>query len=162
MVQQAVEECRRIHGALRPARLGYGGVVAALQSLCGELREAIPQVTTEEQLNVVEADLPEDLKVVIYRICQEALRNAIEHSGAGRVMLSLGIAGGVIDLSIRDNGHGFDPGHLPLREGDGRGVGLVSMRERADMSGGLFSIQSKPGAEAAVTVQWRLQSRAAP
>jgi signal transduction histidine kinase len=73
---------------------------------------------------------------------QEALNNVAKHSGADRVNLSLKQRNRMIELTIQDNGRGFDPDEMLSVESSQRGLGLVSMRERTELSDGSFSIES--------------------
>ena len=83
---------------------------------------------------------PPEVEIALFRIAQEALQNAIRHSRAGHIALRLGYEDGSVTLSIVDDGVGFDPAHAA-----GKGLGFISMRERAVTSGGVFGIASRPG-----------------
>ncbi len=85
--------------------------------------------------------LPSDISLCLYRVLQEALQNAVKHSGSPRAQVS--ITGGVnnINLTVEDSGVGFDP-HDAMR---GNGLGLTSMKERLKLVGGQLSIHSERG-----------------
>jgi signal transduction histidine kinase len=81
----------------------------------------------------------------LYRILQEATNNIVKHAGADRVRVRLDRVDNVLNLLIEDNGSGFDPGSIQYVEGQGRGLGLLSMKERASFSGGTYHLTSAPG-----------------
>jgi len=90
---------------------------------------------------------------VIYRILQEALSNISKHSRAKTVKVFLRTKEDGIELGIEDDGAGFDV-EDPQSQGSGHGIGLSSMRERAHLSGGSISIQSRKGTGTTVLVSW--------
>jgi len=100
---------------------------------------------------VNEADIPELLKVVIFRITQEAVHNIAKHAGANNVSLQLTHQDDGLELSIQDDGKGFDYAQTAAV---GSGLGLKSMRERAELTGGTFTIDSHPRRGTAISVLW--------
>jgi signal transduction histidine kinase len=76
-----------------------------------------------------------------YRIAQEALTNVARHSHATRVDVSLRTEGDFLSLDVEDDGRGFEPRELA----ESRGLGVVGMRERAELIGGTLAIRSRPG-----------------
>jgi signal transduction histidine kinase len=105
----------------------------------------------ENQIGILEQDVPDPLKTSIFRICQEAMNNAVKHSKATVINLSLQRGSG-IELVIRDNGQGFD---LDTTK---RGMGLSTMRERAQLSGGSFDLESAVGKGTTIRVSWPLEA----
>ncbi|MGA2936284.1 MAG: ATP-binding protein [Syntrophobacteraceae bacterium] len=102
-----------------------------------------------------EPDPPDALKIVIFRIIQEALNNVAKHSGANSVTLRLAQENGAIGMTIRDNGKGFDVAEARESARISACVGLSSMTERARLSGGALEIQScETGTE--IRVVWPL------
>jgi len=123
---------------LHPAKLRLIGLVAALTSLQRETPHGDATVTfTHENVPPRVAQEP---VLCLYRIAQEALQNALRHSGAGTIAMRLAGADGGLVLTVTDDGAGFDVDAV-----DGRGLGLVSMRERLEAVGGTLRIQSAPG-----------------
>ena len=94
--------------------------------------------------------------MVVYRILQEGLNNISKHSGATQVHLSFARGGRKIELSVRDNGRGFDPLEVFSRETSRLGLGLASMRERTEHEGGIFVIESTPGKGTTLKATWPL------
>jgi signal transduction histidine kinase len=87
----------------------------------------------------VPSPVPNDISLCLFRIAQEALRNAIKHSGAEDFQVRLSGTPGAVHLSVRDDGVGFDPKTAMNR----RGLGLISMRERINLLNGTIKIRSK-------------------
>ncbi len=94
--------------------------------------------------------LPAEVQLAFYRLCQEALNNVARHSGAGQVKIHLHYEGGMVALSISDNGRGFDPEQIPSGH-----YGLSIMQERAKAIGATLSITSQPGQGTEIAVRWR-------
>jgi signal transduction histidine kinase len=99
--------------------------------------------------------IPEDLKIVIFRILQEATNNAAKHSRAKRLDVGLEIEEGALRLMVMDDGVGFQPPAGP-DGGSPLGLGLSSMRERAELSGGTFRLRTAAGRGTTVEVAWPL------
>jgi signal transduction histidine kinase len=139
-VEQLSEDVRRISHRLHPAVLEHLGLIAALRSYCSEFSE-------HEQLQASFVHdgrtdpIPYQVAVCLYRIVQEALRNAAKHANAKTVRVSLRCGRRELKLSIVDDGHGFDV----LQARRKCGLGLVSMGERARIAGGTLSIDSQVG-----------------
>jgi signal transduction histidine kinase len=84
--------------------------------------------------------VPEIVAVCVYRIAQEALQNAVRHSGASNIDVALIAEDGHLTLRVRDEGNGFDP--LSSQES---GIGLITMRERVELSGGKLHVDTGSG-----------------
>ena len=156
VIQATIEEVRRISMDLRPSILDDLGILATISWFCREYQAVYTSIKVKVSITVEEADVPEHLKIIIFRIIQEALNNAAKHSRADTVDISLGKGAGSIELSISDNGLGFDVQENILREDSGKGMGLASMEERTDLSGGCFSIDSVKGLGTLIMSTWRL------
>ena len=96
-------------------------------------------------MRVKEKQIPETLKTVIYRVIQESFNNIAKYSGAENAKLSLSERSGELKLKIEDDGEGFDVATALSKESSRKGLGLTSMKERTEFSGGRFSIWSIPG-----------------
>ncbi|MEW6440367.1 MAG: PAS domain S-box protein [bacterium] len=153
-VQQTIRETRRIMSDLRPSMLDDLGILPAIQWFCREFEKTYAGILIEKRIEIEENEIPDSLRTPAFRILQEALNNIAKHSRATSVSLSLQKSDERIELSIRDNGRGFDAQSKVQARKLGSGLGLVSMRERAELSGGSFAIDSQPGAGTAVRVSW--------
>jgi two-component system sensor histidine kinase UhpB len=138
-LRDSLDEVRRIARELRPEALDDLGLVNALIALCTRINaQGGPVVRRELQPTL--PPLSTDVELVIYRIAQESLTNALRHSNAGSVTLSLQADAETLRLRVVDDGRGM-PSDLP----DGT-AGIAGMRERALLVGGRFSIKSRAGA----------------
>lgn len=154
MVQATMEEVRRISMDLRPRSLDDFGIITTLGWFSREFSRLYQEVEIVTLLRAEEEDIPVPLRTVIYRITQEAVNNAIKHGKAARVEISLAALPEVIELAISDNGRGFDPEEAVSRKRLEGGLGLGSMRERAEFSGAAFEVRSLPGRGCVVQAQW--------
>lgn len=154
VIQATVEEVRRISMDLRPSILDDLGILATLSWFCREFQSVYTGIRVNRTVTLDEEDVPHHLKIIIFRIVQEALNNAAKHSGARSVDVSLVMRDGAIELTVSDDGTGFDVQEALQREG--RGMGLASMEERTDHSGGCFSIDSVKGVGTLIMSTWRV------
>ena len=155
VIQKSIEEVRKIAMDLRPSVLDDLGILATISWFCREFQSIYSGIHIEQQINIQEDDVPDPLKTVIYRVSQEALNNVAKHSKADLVRLSLRKTDGAIELAIQDNGLGFDLKDLLSVEGIKTGLGLASMKERAELSGGSFTIESGKGTGTTVRATWK-------
>ena len=155
VIQEAVEEVRRISMALRPTTLDDLGLIATITWFTREFQTTYPHMEVERLIEVEEFEIPEMLKTNIFRILQESMNNAAKHSQATRITVALRQVLGDIQLLVADNGVGFIPGKTP-RNPSGGGFGLVSMRERAELFRGSLILTSAPGEGTMIIAQWPL------
>lgn len=135
-----IADVRRWSYDLRPAALDDFGLVAALHTLCSEF-EKLHDIETEfESEDSVRSFHEAGVDIALYRIAQEALTNTAKHAGASRVLVRLFGENGSIVLTVEDNGCGFNPD--VRRKLAPRGMGLLSMRERSELLGGSFKVES--------------------
>jgi PAS domain S-box-containing protein len=147
-VAQSLAEVRRIMTDLRPSVLDDLGILPALNWFCREYQKTYAHISVEKQMGIEEQEVPDSLRTPIFRIAQEAMNNVAKHSLASLVKLAIQKEGEKILLSIQDNGVGFDPGTAS------KGMGLSSIRERAQLSGGAFELQSGMGKGTTIRVSW--------
>jgi len=160
-VRDAIAELRRTTADLHPAMLEDLGIVPTLTWFFRELEAVCHEKRIEKELDIAESDVPAPLKPTIFRILQEATNNIVKHAHADQVKVCLRRSGAAIQFSIEDNGRGFDPTRVPESRGQGGGFGLLTMRERALASDGMFEIKSGPGEGTRILVTWNLLDRAA-
>lgn len=146
-VQDLTAALRQLAHRLHPAAIQQAGLVPALEQLADECtRES--GVAVRLSLPSDPFALPAEVAIALFRIAQEALRNAIRHAGVPEVAVDLRNGGEVVELLISDRGCGFDP---TARRGGG--IGLISIEERARLVGGRAVIQSRPGDGATVAIR---------
>ncbi len=147
-VRQISEETRRIMSDLRPSMLDDLGIVPAINWFCREFQKTYSSISIERLVDMEETQIPDSLRTPIFRICQEALNNVAKHSKANLVNFCLQEGNSGIELTIQDNGRGFDLDTMR------RGLGLSTMRERAQLSGGSFDVESTIGRGTVIRVSW--------
>ncbi len=154
MIRQTIEEVRNTSMDLRPSTLDSLGILPTIDWFSREFQTTYPVISIQKQIDIQESEVPDFLKIVIYRILQEALNNAASHSRADLVRISLAKTDGEMMLALQDNGRGFDLEHTLALEDSRRGFGLTSMKERTELSGGSFSIESSVGQGTTVRATW--------
>jgi PAS domain S-box-containing protein len=159
-IQSAVDEVRRISMDLRPSMLDDLGVLPTITWFCREFQGVYEHLRLETVFSVREEEVPPRLKTVIYRIVQEALNNVARHARASSVQIALERRGATLEISVHDNGVGFEPASFVPRADTQRGLGLNTMRERAETTGGIFRLESSDGGGTLVHVAWPCQARA--
>jgi two-component system sensor histidine kinase UhpB len=133
------DQVRRFSHDLHPGTLDHVGLTSALRAYCNQVAEqqGLPlSFQSDDNLGWI----PRDVAVCIYRIVQEGLRNIVKHADAPAASVSLARSTARIELSISDHGRGFEPGTAFAR-----GLGLLSIEERARLVGGSLTIVSGPG-----------------
>jgi signal transduction histidine kinase len=153
-----IKETKRISANLRPSTLDDLGLIATINWFCRDFGSFYPHLQVIEELNCREEQISENLKIVIYRILQEAMNNAAKHSDADIIRLNLNMADGSIILKVEDNGVGFAVDQQDIRKDPLSGYGIQGMRERAEICGGSFEVKSRTGT--GTTVEVRLPLRA--
>lgn len=148
VIDDTVASVRRIASDLRPALLDELGMLTAIEWLATDFarRYGLP-VTVDG----VDADVPEQTAIAMFRIVQEALSNVMRHAKATAVSVHLAQVDGQIELRIQDNGGGWDK--QPSSSGPRKSLGLLGIRERARLLGGSVTIDSMPGEGFCLTVR---------
>ncbi len=150
-VDRDVESLRHLITALRPAVLDDLGLVAALEALARRAG-AVEGLRVETEI-AVDGDTSRadpEVESAVYRIMQEALTNTAKYARADRAVLDLRIVDGRLTATVSDDGVGFSvdagrPVDADRIEGPAHGVGLESMRERAELVGAELEVNSRPG-----------------
>jgi signal transduction histidine kinase len=140
-----IEKLRMLITELRPAALDELGLQPAIESLASRVAavEGL-EVETEVSLGAEDERLPGDLETTVYRLVQEALTNVVKHAAASRVAIEIVASEHQVELTVRDDGAGFDP------EAPREGFGITGMRERVGLSNGTLEVASIPGEGTAV------------
>jgi len=133
---RAIDEIRNISGKLRPTVLDDLGILAAIRSLCSEFQKIYSSIKIEHLIDIQDYALPEPQKIVIYRLV-----HLIKNSDR-------------IELSVQDNGRGFDREAMISDENEKAGLGLKGMKERTELSNGSFEIWSEKGRGTRIRALW--------
>jgi PAS domain S-box-containing protein len=154
VIREAVEECRRIQMDLRPSMLDDLGLLPTLSWFFRRFQTIYSGIRVDQEVTIEERDVPASLKIVIYRVIQEAMNNSAKHSKADLARLSLRKIDGCMELLVEDNGQGFDLEKVLNAESAKRGFGFTSMKERTELSGGSFRIESTVGKGTIIRARW--------
>ncbi len=154
-MEQAIDESRRIMTDLRPSLLDDFGIIATIGWFCRGFECIYTGIPVEKDIRLEESQVPENLKIIIFRIIQEAMNNSAKHSRARKICLGLSLEDGCIVLRVRDDGVGFDRAAAASKGQDAK-FGLRSMRERAELSGGEFEIESGRKIGTTISVCWKI------
>jgi two-component system sensor histidine kinase NreB len=151
-ITETIDELRAISAGLRPAVLDDLGLAPALERLLEDVAQVSGLAGTFEGAALAQRRWPPNVETTVFRVVQEALQNVVKHGQARQVTVRLLEREGSLLCSVVDDGRGFDvgAGH-GLTAGRG-GVGLSSMRERAELAGGSLDVFSAPGRGTQVTI----------
>jgi signal transduction histidine kinase len=138
-IAELAKDLRELSHHLHPQVLDDLGLETAVRQLC-ELFEERYSIPVRFSTRNAASEISPSIGIAIYRIVQEGLQNVAKHASAESVDIALMGRQGRIEMSMRDNGIGFDP----LSQKRGSGLGLISMAQRAKLAGGDFEIQSRP------------------
>ncbi|MGN9843747.1 GAF domain-containing sensor histidine kinase [Nonomuraea sp. H19] len=141
---EALAELRAVIVELRPAELDRHGLAETLRKHVRMLDRLHPSVVAFDCAELPPLDSA--VEVAVLRVAQEALHNALRHSGAAQVRVRLSYEDGKLALTVSDDGSGFE-------QVDSRGLGLVSMRDRAEAVGGVMTVESARGQGTTVRVE---------
>jgi len=155
LVSETIQQVRDLAYHLRPVELDEFGLSRALEILVDDMTRGTNlkyscQCTNDQQL------IPQEVQVVLYRIAQEGLTNILRHAQASCISLTLRLDNKKVAMIIEDDGMGFDPSSLSIRAGE-RHLGLVSMRERAEILGGTLDVYTAPGEGTSIQVSVPVQ-----
>jgi PAS domain S-box-containing protein len=150
---------RRVMSDLRPPVLEERGLIPAVHELGARMQRELHIPVRVRALS--NSEVTQELETIAYRVVQEALSNVTKHARATEVSVHIEATAGTLQVSVEDNGRGFDPDGARefLRHGK---VGLASMRERAELVGGTFTVRSGPDSGTVVTVSLPYEMLAPP
>lgn len=154
LIEKAMTEIRKLSKTLLPPSLGEVGLLQALNELADNIKQVNELAISIHWNDVNENELPNKLKLTIFRIIQEQLNNVIKHADAKHVIVSISKSNSTLSISVKDDGQGFEP------ELKRNGVGLRNITSRAEVNNGSVVIDSKPGNGCELTVNFVLRKTA--
>ncbi len=156
MADDTLEKLRAISHNLRPPALDTVGLNSALERLCKNFTQRTQMPVSYVGMDTTEISTPID--ICLYRVLQEGLTNCAKHGQASHVEVSLKRNGEAVQLSIQDNGRGFDLADT-LSDQNETGIGLIDMQERLESLNGRMNVHSRPGAGARLVATIPLEGK---
>jgi signal transduction histidine kinase len=154
-VARTFEELRRTVMDLRPSMLDDLGILPTLAWLVREFEHSAADFSIDVELIVEELDIPAELRIVIFRVCQEALNNVCKHARASHAVLLMARTGQMLHLQIEDDGAGFAMASGIFHRSGG---GLAGIVRRVNASGGDCAVESSPGRGTRIRICWDLDA----
>jgi signal transduction histidine kinase len=151
------DDVHALRYSLHPAILHDLGLIEALKTECDRFR-SVEGIGVSFRAEELLDQPPPPVALCLYRIAQEALRNVARHASASATEVALRLVDGGLELSVCDNGVGFDPARKQARPSLGR----ASMRQRASLVGGELRVESEPGSGTTVRAWAPLNKEADP
>jgi signal transduction histidine kinase len=151
-VDRTQRDVRRFSHELRPGVLDYLGLEAALEGLADDINEKGP-MEVDLEVKGKGRRLPDEVELSLFRIAQEALNNSQKHAQATRASVNLRFYPSKVKLTISDNGNGFDVKKDAEAAIKRRRLGMVGMRERADLVNGKLSVRSIIGTGSTISIE---------
>ena len=155
-VRYSTEDLLRIGAHIFPPTLEDIGILATISWFCREFQKIYSGIQIEKKIDIQENEIPFFLKIMIYKTLRDALANIATQTKVDLVRLSFQKKHERIELTIQDNGKGFDVGELLKKEGQRETLGLSSLRERVRLSGGAFRIRSAIGKGTTIHTSWQI------
>jgi signal transduction histidine kinase len=157
IVEHALQQVRDLSLDLRPSLLDDLGLIAALRWY-GARQARHADVAFHFTAHLPEERLPAMLETTCFRVAQEALTNVVRHAQAQHVWVNLLLHDATLQLTVRDDGVGFDPHVAQIRARHGNSFGLLGMRERVAIARGTISMTSTPGQGTTVVACFPVQA----
>jgi len=154
-MDHVIEDVRRISMALSPTILEDLGLTAALRWLVSNFA-AFSDINVTSDIAEIDHLFPRNQWITIYRVVQETLTNIGKHAQASNISLFLRYNDDMVSFSVEDDGNGFDPQQVLLRDAAAKGLGLTTMDERIRMIGGVVNLWSQEGKGTRVTFSIRV------
>ncbi len=158
LLREALGDTHRLANELWPSTLDDLGLVPAIAGYCRQFKDSAPATKLSSDLFVREEEVPDALRLDVFRVLQECLSNVMQHAAAQQVRVILRVTSEGLLLTVKDDGVGFDAERLYYGPACLLGLGLRSMRERLEAHRGTLDVQSRVGDGTSVTALWRLQS----
>jgi len=157
--QKTIESLKALSSELRPAALDDAGLVSTLRSSVAEF-EAQSNTRVQLQISGVPKRFPARVEILLFRVVQEALANISAHAKAESAIVSLEKREPYLHLYVTDDGKGFDvKRYFAAPQLNRKGIGILGMKERVELSGGAFYIDSHPGQGTRISVRIPLVKR---
>ncbi|QTA83526.1 Histidine kinase superfamily protein [Desulfonema limicola] len=154
LLREASEEVRTIVMNLRPSILDDLGILATIGWFCRQFKAVYSYIEVKENIEIEEDIIPDAIKTHIFRILQEAMNNIAKHSKANYVEIFLRKRNNRIELTVKDNGTGFNAQDIMAVKASEKGFGITGMKERTELSGGSFILVSRLNKGTKIRASW--------
>jgi PAS domain S-box-containing protein len=155
-IQRIIDEVHHISKNLHPSILHDLGFNTAIRAFCRETQESFPAISIHAYLDISDADIPEKLKIVLYRVIQEGISNAARHADPQTIDVRLKKNQNSIELIIKDDGKGFDTKIMQEARRKEKGMGIKNIQDRAEIYEGTFEMNSAIGRGTVLKFNWPL------
>jgi len=152
MLDSSIREIRRVAHNMMPEALIRFGLNTALRDFCKDVTQSGTLKISYQSIGMDAVAISQTTGIVIYRIVQELIYNAVRHASATSAIVQLTCSGKRLALTVEDNGRGFDTGRLR----DGQGLGWINIRHRVEYLGGRCDVTSRPGEGTSVHLEVEL------
>ncbi|HQG31637.1 MAG TPA: ATP-binding protein, partial [Deltaproteobacteria bacterium] len=153
LLKEAIIDVSRVSMDLRPSILDDLGLIATINWFLREYGKVYKDIKVEKDIRVEDSEIPQKIKIVVFRVLQESMNNIAAHSKASLVRIAMHKEGDALEFSVADNGRGFDLTDLQKSR---CGLGIAGMRERVTFSQGRFCIESSRGKGTVIRITWHL------
>lgn len=155
MLDSSIKEMRRVAHNMMPEALVKFGLDTALKDFCSDINKSGALKVTYQSLGMEQVAVEQTAAITIYRIVQELLNNTMKHAAATHAIVQLSQTGGMLSVTVEDDGKGFDTGMLNIS----KGIGWDNIRNRVDFLKGRLDVDSQPGKGTSVHIElntsWR-------
>lgn len=149
MLDSSIREMRRVANNMMPEVLVRFGLDRALRDFCDDVNGAGALKVSYQSVGMEQVEVQQTTAIAVYRIAQELLNNTIKHAGASSAIIQLSKTASGIDLTVEDNGKGFDTRILT----ESKGMGWSNIQNRVDYLKGRMNVQSVPGKGTTVNIE---------
>ncbi len=161
MLDSSIKEMRRVAHNMMPEALVKFGLDAALRDFCNDINQSGALKVSYQSIGLADIDIDQTSAITVYRIVQELLNNTMKHSSAGSAIVQVSMTGGLLSVTVEDDGKGFDTTILrqaKARPDDqvGRGIGWANIQNRVEFLKGKIDVSSEPGKGTSVHIEFNV------
>lgn len=161
MLDSSIKEMRRVAHNMMPEALVKFGLDAALRDFCNDINQSGALKVSYQSIGLADIDIDQTSAITVYRIVQELLNNTMKHSSAGSAIVQVSMTGGLLSVTVEDDGKGFDTTLLrqvKARPDDqvGRGIGWANIQNRVEFLKGKLDVSSQPGKGTSVHIEFNV------
>ena len=149
MLDSSISELRRVAHNMMPESLIRFGLEISVRDICRDITNSGALNVSFQAFGLNELKADQQVQIIIYRIIQELLNNIMKHAAAKSAIVQLTLRNGRLNITVEDDGKGFDPNLIDISNG----MGLSNLKSRVDYLGGRLEIESEPGKGTTVNIE---------